>query len=157
MRTKTIIITLLSVASFAVGCKPGTDKSAAENREAPTPPFEKVKKETKEAAQAIKDYTYAQKAECVQAMEEHLSELKRELEELSAKVEKAGEAAKTEAQPRIQELREHTDKLRTKLEEARAATESTWDDVKAGLERVYGEAKERFQQARQWISEKIAP
>lgn len=90
-------------------------------------------------------------------MEEHLSELKRDLEELSAKVEKAGEAAKAEAKPRIQELREHTDKLRKKLEEAGAATESTWGDVKVGLENGYAEAKERFQQARQWISEKIAP
>jgi hypothetical protein len=42
------------------------------------------------------------------------------------------------------------------LDVARNATESTWDSVKAGSKKAYGELKDGFQQARQWVSEKIA-
>jgi len=43
------------------------------------------------------------------------------------------------------------------LDATRNATESTWNDVKAGFKKGYGELKDSFQQARQWVSEKIAP
>jgi len=54
-------------------------------------------------------------------------------------------------------LREQTAKLTRQLDDAKGATESTWNDVKAGFKKGYGEVKEGFQQARQWVSEKIAP
>jgi hypothetical protein len=43
------------------------------------------------------------------------------------------------------------------LDEARNATESTWGDVKAGFRKGYSELKDGFQNARQWVSDKIAP
>jgi hypothetical protein len=43
------------------------------------------------------------------------------------------------------------------LDKAKNATESTWDDVKAGFKKAYSELKDGFNQARQWVSDKIAP
>jgi len=43
------------------------------------------------------------------------------------------------------------------LDEARNATKSTWGDVKAGFKKGYSELKDGFQQARQWVSDKVAP
>ena len=59
-------------ARIAAGNTPAqkiTEQSAAENREAMTTQLDKVKTETKEAAHAMKDYTYAQKTEFVEAMQ----------------------------------------------------------------------------------------
>jgi hypothetical protein len=157
MNHKRLLITLLSVAAFAMGCKPSAEKSATENREATAQQFDKVKSETKEAAQAMKDYAYAQKADFVATMEKQLAELNRDLDQLAAKIEKSSDAAKTEAKPKLQALREQAAKLNKKLEEARNATESTWGDVNAGFKKGYAELKDGFNQARQWVSEKVAP
>ncbi len=58
MKNKTWVITFLSIAAVAVGC----------NKEQTTSQqIDKVQTETKAAAQDMKDYTFAQKAEFVEA------------------------------------------------------------------------------------------
>lgn len=157
MKHQAILVTCIAVAAFAVGCKPSEEKSAAANREATAQQIDKVTKDTKEAAQDMKDYAYAQKAEFVEKMQSQMAEINRDLDQLSAKIEKSSDAAKAEAQPKLQMLRDQAARLNKQLDEARNATESTWDDVKAGFKKGYGEFKDGFQQARQWVSDKIAP
>jgi chromosome segregation ATPase len=151
MKNKTLAVTVLSIAAFAVGC----------NKEAASPPVseqvETVKTETKQAAQDMKDYTFAQKAEFVAAMQVQLDALNKDLDQLAAKIESSSDAVKAEAKPKLQALRDQTAQLNKQLEEARNATESTWDSVKGGFKKAYEASKEGFQQARQWVSDKIAP
>jgi len=90
-------------------------------------------------------------------MQAQMAEIDRDLEQLSAKIEKSSDAAKAEAQPKLQALRNQAAKLNKQVDEAKIATESTWNDVKAGFKKGYGDFKEGFQQARQWVSDKIAP
>ena len=90
-------------------------------------------------------------------MQVQLAEIDRELDQLAAKIEKSNAAAKAEVTPKLQALRAQVAKLNTHLDEAKNATESTWDDVKAGFKQGYGELKDGFYQARQWVSDKIAP
>jgi len=157
MKHKKLLITLLSVAVVAVGCKPSAEKSAAENREATAQQFDKVKTETKEAAHAMKDYAFAQKAEFVATMEKQLAELNRDLDQLAEKIEKSSASAKAEASIKLQEVREKVARLNESLDGVQSATESTWEEVKAGVKKGYEEVKDSFRQARQWLSEKIAP
>jgi len=148
MKNKILLITLLSAAALAVGC----------NKEPTTSErLDKVQADTKQAAQDMKDYTFAQKAEFVTKMQSQLDEINRDLDQIAAKIEKSSDAIKAEAKPKFQALREQTAKLTKHLDEAKNATESTWDDVKAGFWKGYGELKDGFQQARQWASDKIAP
>jgi cytochrome c556 len=148
MKNKTLVITFLSAAVFAVGC----------NKEQTTSQqLDKVQVETKQAAQDMKDYTYAQKTEFVEKMQGQLAEINRDLDTLSAKIEKANDTAKAEAKPKLQALRDQADKLNQQLDKAKNATESTWDDIKAGSKKAYSDLKDGFQQARQWVSDKIAP
>ena len=148
MKNKTLAITLLSAAAFAVGCnKEQTTSQQLDNAQA----------ETKQAVQDMKDYTYAQKAEFVATMQGQLAALNRDLDQLSAKVEKSSDAIKAEAQPKLQALRDQMTQLNKQLDEARNATDSTWDSVKGGFKKAYEASKEGFQQARQWVSDKIAP
>ena len=148
MKHNNILIAILAVSAFAVGC----DKEQTTSQQ-----IDKVQAETKQAAQNMKDYTYAQKAEFVEAMQAQLAALNRDLDQLSAKVEKSSDAIKAEAKPKLQALRDQTAQLNKQLDEAKNATESTWDSVKGGFKKGYEASKEGFQQARQWVSEKIAP
>lgn len=157
MKYISLQIASLSLAAFVLGCKPSVKESSVDDREGTARQFDKVKAATTEAAQAMKDYAYAQKAEFVATMEKQLAELNRNLDELAAKIEKGGDAAKAEARPKLESLREQAASLSKKLEEARNATEPAWDAVKVTFKKGYDDLKDEFNKARQWVSEKIAP
>ena len=148
MKNKALVIAFLSIAAFAVGCN---------KEQTPSQQIEKVKTETKQAAQDMKDYTFAQKAEFVKQMQIQLDNLNRDLDQLAAKIESSSDAVKAEAQPKLQALRDQAAQLNKQPDEARNATESTWDSVKAGFQKAYEATKDGFNQARQWVSDKIAP
>ena len=148
MKTKTLVVTFLSIAAFAVGC----------NKEQPiSQQIENAKTETKQAAQDMKDYTFAQKEEFVKTMQGQLDALNKDLDQLSAKIDSSSDAVKAEAKPKLQALRDQAAQLNKQLDEAKNATESTWDSVKAGFAKAYDSTKDGFNQARQWVSDKIAP
>ena len=157
MKFYPLLLTLLSVTILALGCKPAAETSTAENRDATSAQFAKVKKETQEAAQDMKDYAYTQKSEFVDKMQIQLAEINKDLDQISDKVEKSNDADKAQVTPKLHALREQAAKLNKQLDVAKSATESTWGDVKTGFKKGYSELKEGFQQARQWVSEKIAP
>ena len=157
MKHTRLLITLLAASAFTLGCKPSAEQSPTRAREATDQQFDKVEQQTKEAAQEMTDYAYAQKAAFVDKMQSQLAEINRDLDALSEKIEKASDEAKAEAKPKLQALREQAAKLDKQLDEAKNATESTWGDVKAGFQQGYAELKDQFQQARQWVSDKIAP
>jgi chromosome segregation ATPase len=148
MNNKTWGITLLSIAVVAMGC----DKQQTTSRQ-----IEKVKTETKQAAQDMKDYTFAQKAEFVAAMQVQLDALNKDLDQLAAKIDSSSDAIKAGAKPKLQALRDQAAQLNKQLDDAKNATESTWDSVKTSCSKAYEATKDGFNQARQWVSDKIAP
>jgi chromosome segregation ATPase len=148
MNRNKLMITFLSVAAFAVGCN--REETASQQ-------LDKVQEKTAEAAQDMKDYTFAQKAQFVEKMQVELAALNRDLDQLATKIEKSSDAVKAEAKPKLQALRDQTAQLNKQLDEVRNATESTWDSVKNGFKKAYESSKDGFNQARQWVSDKIAP
>ena len=54
-------------------------------------------------------------------------------------------------------MRDQAAKLNQQLADAQNATESTWDSVKAGTQKAYESVEKGFNDARQWVSDKIAP
>jgi DNA anti-recombination protein RmuC len=148
MKNKILLVTFLSTAAFVVGCdKPQTTAQQ----------IDKVQTETKQAASDMKDYTFAQKAEFVAAMQTQLTTLNQDLDKLSTKIDSSSDAVKTEAKPKLQALRDQATKLNQQLADASNATESTWDSVKAGSQKAYDALAKSFTDARQWVSDKIAP
>ncbi len=148
MKNKTLFLTLLSIAAIAAGC----------NKEQTTSQqLDKVQTETTQAAQDMKDYTFAQKAEFVKTMQGQLDALNKDLDQLSAKIDNSSDAVKAEAKPKLQTLRDQAAQLNKQLADAQNATESTWDSVKAGSQKAWDALKDGFQQTRQWVSDKIAP
>lgn len=160
MKNTPFIIAMLSAAALvaAVGCK---QESAAppvpEASRDTAGQLDKMKQETKEAITATKDYAYAQRSEYAAKIRAELAVLNLELDQLSAKMENSSAAAKAEAKAKLQGLREQVSRLNEKLDGVQAATESSWDQIKDGVKQGYEEVKDSFKQARQWLSEKIAP
>ncbi len=149
MKATVTLIAILSVATMAAGCKPAEPTTSEQ--------LEKARVETKAAAQDMKDYTFAQKSQFVDTMQTQLDAINRDLAQVSAKIEASSAAAKAEAKPKLEALRLQADKLNKQLDEVKNATESTWDGVKAGFKSGYQEMKDGVLQARQWVSDKIAP
>ncbi len=148
MKNKIYAFLLLSAAAIATGC----------NKEQTTSQqIDKVTAQTKETAQDMKNYTYAQKTEFVKEMQSQVDSLNSDLAALSAKVEKSSDTVKADAKPKLDALREQIAQLNKQLQAASTATESTWDSVKDGTRKTYESVKDGFNQARQWVSDKIAP
>jgi len=143
MKNKILVFTLLSSALFAAGCN--KEQTTSEQ-------IEKVKTETKEAAQDMKDYTFAEKAKFTEEMQSQLAVINRSLNELDGKIEKASDSARAEAKPKLQALREKMDQLGKQLGGATNSTESTWETVKTDSKKAYNELKDEVNQARQWVS-----
>ena len=150
MKNTRLAITFLTIAAFAVGCKPSEENSTSQQ-------LDKVKTESKADAQAMKDYAYTQRAEFVTAMQGKLDALNKDIDVLSTKIDKSSDAVKADAKPKLQALRDEAAGLNQQLADAKNSTESTWDSVKAGTRKAYNGLKDDFQQARQWASDKIAP
>jgi predicted nucleic acid-binding Zn-ribbon protein len=148
MKNKTLLITFLSAVAFVAGCD--KEKTTAQQ-------LDTVKTETKQAAQNMKNYTFAQKDEFVKAMQGQMTALNQDLDKLSAKIDSSSDAIKVEAKPKLQALRDQAAKLNQQLADASNATESTWDGVKADSQKAYDALANSFTEARQWVSDKIAP
>ena len=156
MKNRLLLITFLGAAALVTGCdRPET--SSKDSLETATKQLGKARENTKAAVQDMKDYAYAQKSEYLAKMQAQLDEINRELDQLAAKVEKSSDAAKAEAEFKIQALRGQLASLTKQLDDAKNANEPAWAEVKAGFNEGYNDLKEGFQQARQWLSEKIAP
>jgi len=148
MKNKILTLTLLSLAALVVGCD--QEKTASQQ-------IDKVQAETKATAQDMKDYSFAQKDEFVKTMQLQMTALNEDLDKLSAKVDSSSDSVKAEAKPKLQALRDQVGKLNEQLDKAKNATESTWDSVKDGTKKAYASVSDGFQQARQWVSDKIKP
>ena len=148
MKKQILLVTFVSAAAFMVGCnqEPSTSQQ-----------IDKVQTETKQAAQDMKDYTFAQKAEFVKFMQGQLAALNADLDKLAAKVDSSSDAIKADAKPKLQALRDQATQLNQQLSDAQNATETTWDSVKAGSQKAYDSMARGVTDARQWISDKIAP
>ena len=147
MKHKSLLITLLSAAVFTVGC----DKEQTTSQQ-----IDNAKTETREAARDMKDYTFAQKAEFTEKMQGQISDLNKDLDQLSVKIEKSTDAVKTENRPKLQALRDQSASLTRQLDDVRGATESTWDGVKSTSRKAWDGLKDGVNASRNWVADKIA-
>jgi hypothetical protein len=159
VRHTILVTTLLGAAALTVGCTSRDSKAvvAPKPAEPSAVHLEKAKAETKEAAQSMRDYVYAEKTEFVAKMKKDLVSIQEELDRLGAKVEGASGSAKADAKIKLAAVREKWAQAKQRLDRAETATESTWDDVKSGFKQSYVDLKDSFDKTRQWLSDKIAP
>jgi hypothetical protein len=157
MRPIILMTAFLSVAAAGCTARDGKAGSTSHSGGGVAASLDKVKVETKEAAQAMRDYAYAEKAEFVSNMKKELVATQEELSRLGAKVDAASDSAKADARVKLAAVRAKWVQAKAQLDRAESATESTWDDVKLGFKQSYVDLKDSFNTLRQWLSDKIAP
>jgi hypothetical protein len=159
MRLAILATTLFISGVCLVSCTSKDGKSAAAPKQqgSAAVQLDKAKAETKQAAQAMRDYAYAEKAEFVDSMKKELVGIQEELDRLGTKVDKANGAAKADAKVKLQAARDKWTQAKKQLDQAETATESSWDDVKSGFKQSYTDLQDSFAKTRQWLSDKIAP
>ena len=153
------VIPFILVAALTVGCKSTAEKSTAATKQDELAALQlgKAKAATKEAAQAMQDYAFTQKTEFVATMNKELVAIQEELDQLTAKVESSGGAAKADAKAKLEAAREKWALTKRALDQAESATESSWSDVKGGFRQSYAGLKDSIAMTRRWLSDKIAP
>lgn len=159
MKHTILVMRLFLVAGVAVGCASGDGESAAESKQPGTAAVQRDKATTatKEAAQAIQDYAYAQRAEFIDEMKEELSQIQVELDKLSAEIDRSSGVAKDDAKADLEALREKWTDAKKQLDQAESATESSWEDAQGRFKKSHNDLKDSLDKTRQWLSEKIAP
>jgi excinuclease UvrABC helicase subunit UvrB len=95
---------------------------------------EDVKRETKEALEATKDYTAQQVKEFNKKAEAKFRKLGKKLDELKAKADKRTGQSRADLDKKIAEAQKRADELKPKLEELKAATSNAWFEVKTALD-----------------------
>ncbi|MDX2108853.1 MAG: hypothetical protein SFY80_01295 [Verrucomicrobiota bacterium] len=153
MKNTLYTVAALTLVTFAVGCKP----KATDTTQTASQQIDQVKRDTKEIAQDIKDYSYAQRTEFTASMQAQLDALDREMDAIAARIEKSSDKVKADAKPKLAALRAQVDSLNKQLELAKGSSESAWADIKSGFKKGYNELKDGINNARQWTSEQIAP
>lgn len=156
------MVTFLAATAFVVGCKPaneGTpnDRPISEGITNASRQIEKVQEKTADAAKEINEYAYAQRAEFAERMRAQLNDINKQLDTLGTRVENSAEPTKTEGKAKLTALREKVNELNRRLDDVKDANESKWEEVKAGFRKSYDDVKDSFTQARQWLSDKVAP
>lgn len=146
------LVPVLLLAALVAAC----NKSAPDNDATAAQQLDQAKQDTIQAAQDMKNYTYAQKDEFVKKMQPELDALNAELVQLSAKIDRASDTVKAEAKPKLDALRAQVAALGVDLDQAKNATASTWDDVKAGAQKALDATTESFKEAGQWIDKQFS-
>ena len=140
------------------GCKPGTTAPSEPptNHQAAVK-LERAKQETREAVSAARDYAYAQRAEFADHVRAELAALNQELTNLSGQAGQTKDAVQAELEPRLQALRTKLAGVGERIDQLKAASEPKWEELKTNLNAAYVDAKQSVHEARQWLSEKLAP
>lgn len=154
MKNKLMTASIVVGAVLLAGC---AKESAVLTTDSTAQQLDEAQAATKDAVQEMQDFTYAQRTEFVATMKTKMAALERSLDELSAEIEKSGDAVKTEAKPKLAALRQQVATLNEQVDALQNATPTTWDNVKAEAQKTYASLEDGFNQARQWVSEKIAP
>ena len=159
MRNTILVATVLCAGVSALGCTSRDGRSAVEpkSQSAAAVQLDKAKADTKQAAQAMRDYAFAERAEFVAKMKGDLVSIQEDLDRLGAKADRASDAARADANARLVSVREKWVQTRKQLDRAESSTASDWDDVKNGFKQSYTDLRDSFNGARQWLSDKIAP
>ncbi len=119
--------------------------------------LERAKQETREAVDAARDYAFAQREEFATRIRAEVATLREELHQLSGRADQASATVKAESAPRVEAIQNKVAQLSDRLEQLKQTSEPKWEEFKTEIKAAYTDAKESVRQAREWLSEKIAP
>lgn len=107
-----------------------------------------LKREVREALDAVKSYTFRQKDEYQKKLESLLEDVDGRLEDLRDRAEDVGAEARKELAREIELLRQKQQVIRDRLAKVKSAGADAWDDIKAGIGDALDDLQQAFERAR---------
>jgi len=150
---------LITIAMFIGSISTGCDmngKSASQLRQEELIAKlnqEKMDKQVDRAASTL--YTFSRKADFIAEMQKELTYIQGRINQLSVRVEKAEDAVKTDAQPKIAALREELEMAKKYVETTDNADESSWETARNDFRKVTTDLRDSFEKTDKLISDKI--
>jgi DNA repair exonuclease SbcCD ATPase subunit len=92
-----------------------------------------VKREMRELLATLKAYTFEQKEDYQNAIEDKLRDIDARIETLQARSARVRAEAQAQLREKIAELRDKRGVVRRKLQALRTASAQSWEDMKAGI------------------------
>jgi hypothetical protein len=142
------VLVLTSVSILFAGCDRPAETTQVPARVEVQPPA---------IVESPDSFGFSNRTNYAAAMREQLADINRDMDELEARIERSSDSVKVEAKSRLQLLRSKASQLGQSLDQAQEVTESSWDKFKSDAKATYGEVADGLTEARQWISDKIAP
>jgi hypothetical protein len=93
---------------------------------------EDVRREAREALQAIRSYTFQQKDAYRERLESVLDDLHDRIDQLNERAKGQGREASRELNERVRELRKQEGVVRRQLDRVNSASADSWDEIKKG-------------------------
>jgi len=128
MKSRIVFVILLAFPMMLMlACNSSEDATESTSPEA-------VKKEVKEAAEAVSALTQQEMDSFVDQMESQLQGLEARVDDLSARAQVLTGEAKTAAEEKIKDLEEKRKQARKRLEDLKSASGDAWEELKMGLQ-----------------------
>ena len=127
---KCVFFVLLACLVVLFGC--GSKDEPATAKKPGT--AQKVKNETKEAAEAIKEYTLQQKEEYQKKLEAEIKEMHQKISDLEAQAAKATPEVKAKLKESADELQKKWEAIEKKFEELPKASGKAWEELKSKMD-----------------------
>ena len=161
-RTIRIIGFLLleGVGGLVMSCVEPTHDDAKDQSDEPGNPAkerENAMTATKEAAEALKVYAYAERDEFIDVANRDLAEIQAEMDRLRQVAARSRGAARADAEAKLEVVAERWADAKAHVERAESATESTWEDAQARYRKTRSDLKTSLDESRQWLSDRIEP
>lgn len=150
-----MLITLFFIGSIFTGCDMNGKSASQLRQEELITKLNQEKTDKQVAAAASTDYTYSQKTEFITEMKKELVNLQEQIDQLSAKIEKADEAVKTDANPKITALREELEMAKKYIETTDTADEPSWETAKNDFRKATVDLRDSFAKTNKMITDKI--
>lgn len=160
MKQRIRIIGFLVVGVLATSCNKPTDEDSKAQLDRPgtaATQREKAMTATKEAAQSVQVYAYAERDEFIDAANRELSDIQAEMERLHRVIARSSGTARADAEAKLELVSDRWAAAKAQVDRAEAATEDGWEDVQIRYRTARSDLKSSFDDARQWLSERIEP
>jgi predicted nucleic acid-binding Zn-ribbon protein len=136
---------LLAVMAISV-CMALVDRRVAAEAKTGTS-AQDVKKETKEALEATKEFTLQQKEDFQKKIQAELDRMQQQIDHLRAKADHAKTEAQADLNIAIAELQRRKDAAGKKLQELESASEKAWGNIKSGLNTAMKDLEKSYKRA----------
>jgi hypothetical protein len=106
----------------------------------------------KDSLQSAADYTFDKKDGYVASAQASLDSMDQKIKDLSDKAAAAADAAKADAQAKLQAVNEKRTELGAKFDKMKAATADSWDNAKTDFKNTYDDVNNMVNQAWQSLT-----